>query len=435
MGRHVLNFTLVVIMVAITLCFSVPSIGGSTIPSAEEANINWRRFQGETINVLFCRHPWQETIEPLIPDFEKLTGIKVKIATLPEKEYLTKVPADLTAGTFAFDVFMSQYYDAPQYDLEEWTARLGTYILDPELTDLDWYNWTDFFPAAQKIATAGGTYEDRVAITAEVQSLIYRKDILENVGLTVPGTFDELLEAAEKITQQTEKSGVVLRGHTTLWWPLYGVVKSYGGDYFTADYQPVINSVETMAGIGMWKDLMMYAPPGVTGFCWEEIVTATVAGETAMFLDSSGLYSSLLLRGLAKDKAGIAPFPAGPGGRIPHAHMWSISMSSISKKKPIAWLFIQWVTAQEAQFKQALSGKTLTPRMSALSHPEVMVKNPDLVYTVSQGLKAGVLSRPHLKFWELMDPFARALQEVILGKKEVEPTLNEVQKVWIKILK
>jgi len=426
---------LILVMMVLVGCFVFQSISALAVPLPEEAKINWRRFEGQTINVLFCRHPWQETVEPFIPDFEKLTGIKVKIAALPEKEFLTKVPADLTAGTFAFDVFMTQYYDAPQYALEEWTAPLGRYILDPELTDLDWYDWTDFFPGAQKIATAGNTYEDRVAITAEVQSLIYRKDILANLGLTVPETFDELLETGNTISQQTGKSGVVLRGHTTLWWPLYGVVRSYGGDYLNANAEPVVNSPETVAAVEMWNDLMKNAPPGVTGFCWEEIVNATVAGETAMFLDSSGLYSSLLLRGLSKDKAGIAPFPAGPAGIIPHAHMWSISISSISQKKPLAWLFIQWATSKEIQFKQALSGKTLTPRSSALSDPEVIAKNPEIVYTVSQGLKAGVLSRPHLKFWELMDPFARSLQEVILGKKEVEPTLNEVQKVWKNILK
>jgi maltose-binding protein MalE len=68
-----------------------------------------------------------------------------------------------------------------------------------------------------------------------------------------------------------------------------------------------------------------------------------------------------------------------------------------------------------------------------LDNPEVIVKNPELTYTVSQGLKAAVLSRPHLKFWELMDPLARILQQVLLGEKEVEPALNEVQKAWEKI--
>ncbi|TET61082.1 extracellular solute-binding protein [Candidatus Aerophobetes bacterium] len=433
MRRSLLNVTIAAMMVAIVSCFSVLPVVGSTFPSAEEAKIDWGQFKGETITMLFNRHPWQESIEPLIPDFEKLTGMSVKVTVLPEKEFMTKVPADLTAGTFAFDVFMTQYYDAPQYDLERWTAPLGKYILDPELTDLAWYNWLDFFPAAQKIATAGGTYEDRVAITAEVESIIYRKDVLEGAGLTVPDTFEELLQAAEKIGQQTGKSGVVLRGHTTLWWPLYGVVKSYGGDYFTSQYEPVVNSPEMVAGVEMWNNLMKNGPPGITGFDWEEIVTATVAGQTSMFLDSSGLFSSLLQRGLSPDKAGIAPFPKGPAGRIPHAHMWSISISSASKKKAAAWLFIQWATSQEVQFKQALSGGTLTPRTSALDNPEVIVKNPELTYTVSQGLKAAVLSRPHLKFWELMDPLARILQQVLLGEKEVEPALNEVQKEWERI--
>ena len=67
------------------------------------AKVDWQQFKGQEINLLFVRHPWQEAIEPLVPQFEELTGIKVNLRKLPEPQFLAKVPADLTAGTFQFD--------------------------------------------------------------------------------------------------------------------------------------------------------------------------------------------------------------------------------------------------------------------------------------------------------------------------------------------
>ena len=99
------------------------------------AKIDWKQFSGQSINVLLSRHPWQEAITPFIPEFERLTGMKVNVQALPETQYVTKVPADLTAGTFQFDVFMNQYYDKPQYAAEHWTADLKPLMDDPKLTD------------------------------------------------------------------------------------------------------------------------------------------------------------------------------------------------------------------------------------------------------------------------------------------------------------
>ncbi|HCU21745.1 MAG TPA: hypothetical protein DF698_02410, partial [Candidatus Atribacteria bacterium] len=112
---------IIVLSLAMLLLTFTHAFGAPVIPTASEANINWQQFAGTTLNVMLCRHPWQETIEPYFPEFEQLTGMKIVTTILPEAEYLTKVPADLTAGTFAFDVFMTQYYDAPKYDQERWT--------------------------------------------------------------------------------------------------------------------------------------------------------------------------------------------------------------------------------------------------------------------------------------------------------------------------
>ena len=211
------------------------------IPSVKEANIDWDQFKGDTLAIVLSVHPWQEAIDPYLPDFEKLTGMKLKTVKIPEHEFMTKVAAELTAGTFAFDVYMTQYYDSPKYQLEGWTADLKPLMNNSKITDLQWYDWDDFFPAAQNIATVGGKYFDRIAITAEAQVLIYREDVYEDLGLSVPETFDELLANARAINEKTDMAGITQRGDLYCWWPMYGVVLSYGGGYFAGPSHNILN--------------------------------------------------------------------------------------------------------------------------------------------------------------------------------------------------
>ena len=128
----------------ISLIFISSGVFSADLSNYTNANIDWKQFEGESVTVLLSKHPWQEQIEPLIPEFEELTGIDVKLKLLPENQYLTKVPADMEAGTFKFDVFMTQLYEAPKFCGEKWLADLEPLINDPSVTDPNWYNYNDF---------------------------------------------------------------------------------------------------------------------------------------------------------------------------------------------------------------------------------------------------------------------------------------------------
>lgn len=404
--------------------------------AASEAQIDWKQFDGTAIDLLFSRHPWQEAIEPLIPEFEALTGITVNLTKLPEQQFITKVSADLTAGSFAFDVFMSQYYDAEKFQAEKWTADLSGFLANTQLTDPAWYDWEDFFPAAREVATIGGQYPDRVSITSEAQALVYRSDVLEAVGVGVPTTFDELLAACAAIQ---EKGGgvypITLRGGAANWWPLYGVVRSYGGDYLV-DRKPVIDSAESKAALTTYAALSQFAPPGITNSDWDEINTAMLSGQAAMFLDSSVVYGRLQDPSISTvaGKIGIAPFPAGPAGPHGNSHYWSISMAESSQKKDAAWLFIQWATSKPTQSALALAG-ILGPRASSWQVEGLAEKFPqEFLDAVSKSLETAVIVPAVEQFYELMDPLRAAVQEVILGNQTADVALDGVQEAWVKIL-
>jgi len=406
------------------------------IPSMEEANIDWKQFSGEEIAVLMCVHPWQEAIEPFLPEFEQLTGMNVKLVKIPEAQFLTKVPADFTAGTFAFDVFMSQYYDSPKYALEHWSADVEPLINNTKITDPDWYEWEDFFQAARDVATVGDTYFDRVALTAEAQILIYRDDVYQELGLEVPDTFDELIENARIIHEEKDIAGMTLRGGLALWWPLTSFMRSFGGEYFDTDWTPLVNSPGSKKGAEAYLALTEYAPRGITSYDWDEINTAMLSGQAAMFLDSSVIYSRLQdpEKSTVVGKIKAAPYPKGPAGRIAHAHFWSISIADNSDKKEQAWMFIEWATSKLMMYRVGLTG-VVAPRASVWEEPAYIEQfSPDFSSALSETLKTAVISHAHSRFFEMMDILTGEMQKAILGEKDLDKALDFTQNEWERII-
>jgi multiple sugar transport system substrate-binding protein len=400
-----------------------------------QSGFNWKQQSGKSINVGMSRHPWQEAIEPIIPEFQELTGITVKLSKLPEQQYLTKTVADLTSGTFSQDVFMTQYYDSPSYQQKGWTKDISPLLENEKLTDKAQYDWEDFFPAARDVAKIGGKYTDRIAITAEAQTLIYRTDVLKEKGVQVPKTFEELAAAAEKITDGG-LYGMTMRGGAANWWPFYGFVKSYGGEYVSRDLKPLINSTESKAALQSYVKLASFCPPGITNSDWDEINTAMLSGQAAMFLDSSVIYGRLQdkERSTVVGKVGVAPMVAGPAGPHGQAHFWTISLAGTAAEPEAGWLFMQWATSKATQGKIALKG-VLGPRSSAWEVDGLTAVFPkEFLTAVQASLKTAVISPANLKFFELMDPLRAQVQDAILGNTSPNDALDKVQAAWAKIL-
>ena len=48
------------------------------------AAVDWKQLQGTEIRFLMNKHPFTTFIEPKLPEFEKLTGVKVVMEVFPE---------------------------------------------------------------------------------------------------------------------------------------------------------------------------------------------------------------------------------------------------------------------------------------------------------------------------------------------------------------
>ncbi|TVQ40894.1 MAG: sugar ABC transporter substrate-binding protein [Spirochaetaceae bacterium] len=410
-------------------------------PEFAGANIDWRQFEGESIDVMFGRHPWEETITPLIPQFEALTGIRVNLRRVPHDVMMVEVPAAMAAGTLTDDVMMARYYDAGRHTLEGWTAEISGFLNDPSLTDPNWYNFNDFFPGARQI-TDWGAYQDRLPITAEASVLIYRKDIYQELGIQVPTTFDELLDAARRISESGKAFGITARGGPANWMPFYGMVRSHGGEWVDENDVIKINTPGSVAAVETLVELARYAPPGITAYGWDQINTAMMNGSAAQFIDASVIYPRLQdpERSTVVGKIGAAPYPIGPGGRVSNAHFWSIAMNARTQKPGPSWLFMQWATSPPVQKQVAIKG-ILPPRASIWDDPEFAAAySPDFIDAMNVTMETAVSlppggERAGVEFISLLDTLTRALQEAIEGEKTPQQAMDDLARVWADIIR
>src|SRR5437016_13949145 len=70
---------------------------------ARAQGFNWKRFSGKELFLLLTKHPFIDVLEKNIPEFEPLSGMKVKWATLPEIPPRQQVTVDRPANAAATD--------------------------------------------------------------------------------------------------------------------------------------------------------------------------------------------------------------------------------------------------------------------------------------------------------------------------------------------
>ena len=118
-------------------------------------------------------------------------------------------------------------------------------------------------PDMQKITIDGKVMA--VAFMANAQTLAYRADILEQIGMEVPKTYEEVLEAAEKIRAE----GIMenpLGGPYAAGWNLaeefVNMYLGHGGEFYAqGSAQVAINNDAGVASLEMLKKLSEYMNP------------------------------------------------------------------------------------------------------------------------------------------------------------------------------
>lgn len=121
-----------------------------------QAKINWRQAEGETITVAVIPASYFENLITLAPQFEALTGVKLRFEKVPPGQIRQKSILDLTSktGTYATSATDPMYY--PLYAANKWVEPLDRYLGDPKLTDPAWFAYEDILKAWREAASVDG---------------------------------------------------------------------------------------------------------------------------------------------------------------------------------------------------------------------------------------------------------------------------------------
>jgi multiple sugar transport system substrate-binding protein len=417
-------------------------ICAAVVPTAAPAQVDWMQFKGTEVRFLMNKHPFTTFIEPKIPEFEKLTGIKVVFEVFPEDQYRNKRTIELNAGGKLDGYMIMPGQDDLHYWKAGWLQPLDDFIKDPKLTDAAW-DTKDFFSSFTKASTVDGK-QIGVVINAETSLLSYRKDLFDRLKVKVPTTMKELEETAKffhgKEVDGKKMVGITLRGKgaaaTSQW---VDFLYSFGGAWTNAQGKSAFASAQDIAAFKYYGDILRnYGPEGGAMLHWAESTSVFMEGKAAMIYDANvfkSLYENPKESKVA-GKIGYAVIPAGPAGSVPHVSNWSLSINKNSdpKRQKAAWLFVQWATNKPNALGALLAGVP-AGRASAWDSAEYKAgdKQPDWTAGTKKSFELGQpqWNPPVINVPEIRDITGQVIVDAIQGK-DVEASAKKAAELMDK---
>src|SRR5690606_25722525 len=336
----------------------------------QSAKIDWRQAQGQQITVAVIPASYFENLIALVPQFEQLTGVKVRMEKVPPGQIRQKAMLDLSSGTGTYATHAADPMYYPLYVANKWVDPLDGYLNDAALTDKAWYNYEDILTAWREADSIDGKPYG-IPYDGEVTVQVYRKDLYDAKGLKPADTFDELLSNAQALNDPANRlNGLALRGFAGAGQNMYiypSIFRSFGGQWFNGD-KVVVNSPEAVKALKWYVNaLTNYAPAAVRNWNWPDIADAFSQGTVACYIDahSSAAVITNPQKSRVVGKVAYARWPKGPDGkRVTSIWNWGFPINAALKDeaKKATWLFIAWATSAETQSRTSWKSASTTPR-------------------------------------------------------------------------
>jgi sorbitol/mannitol transport system substrate-binding protein len=308
---------------------------------------------GKTINVAIVGNPQLTDIAELTPQlFTEQTGINVEYTVLPEQELREITTRDVGAGGQQFDVVQIGPFEAPQFGRNGWLVDLNQYAAG----DAD-YNVDDLIPPVRDaLSYEGALYA--APFYGESSFLMYRKDVLDAAGITMPDapTWDEVAEIARAVNTD-EMAGICLRGKPgwgDLGASLTTVLNTFGATWWLEGEGDTIGAAqidqpEFKEALQFYVDLIADAgEDDAANASYNECTNLMLDGKVAMWYDATVAASNLeAADSPIKGKLGYALAPTKVTDTSGWLWTWALAIPQGAPDKDAAWEFIKWATGPQ----------------------------------------------------------------------------------------
>ncbi|MDJ0945343.1 MAG: sugar ABC transporter substrate-binding protein [Kiloniellales bacterium] len=424
--------------------------------AAERAVEAAKQYSGGEISIV-----WEaglQSLDPLNfsgPRWEELTGIKVKVIEVPTAEMFTKILQEHRAGTGAYDALNV---------IPSWMPDL---VKAGALEELDPY--VDKYGFREELQKIAPTYRDnQMTVDGKIYGfpddgdlfvLYYRKDLFEDAenqaafkakygyDLAAPATWQQYADIGQFIT---DKYAPEIYGAGQFRGPAYGIwlfeerYRVEGGRFF--DPETMKAQINNEIGVKVYEGMRndnKFMPPGVESWGFGEALSSFLAGDIAMTISwppfgrwaaGYGVEEEALSwvpKSKIADKVGYA---LPPGGTPQLAAGFSLSVSSKSKNKEAAYLFIQWLNSEEVSLQRVQLPYALRDpfRESHFTNKEYLSRwqdAPDYLKTLREGADTGLLDLSILQ----IDKYEEALRQSITrlwAGEDAKAILDDTAAQW-----
>ena len=301
----------------------------------------------ETLTIATVNNDDMIVMQKLSQKWEQQTGNKINWVILEENVLRQKVTTDIATKGGQYDVITIGAYETPIWGKKGWLTGLD---------DFKDYDYDDLLaPVKAGLTVDGKLYA--VPFYAESSFTMYRKDLFEKAGLTMPEhpTYDQIKQFADKLTDKANGVyGICLRGK-----PGWGenmaflgtLVNTNGGEWFNMQWQPQLTTQPWETAITYYVDLMKAdGPPGASANGFNENQALFSGGKCAIWIDATsaaGRISNPKSSQVA-NKVGLAVSPTAvvPNGSA-WAWSWALAIPNSTKKEAAAKDFVRWATSKD----------------------------------------------------------------------------------------
>lgn len=412
---------------------ALPVLAAAVLSPAHSADFNWKKFQGKTITFLANSNPVSLALLTQKADFEKLTGMMLKVDSYQEQQMRQRLVTVMNAHSDEADVFMT----LPSREGEQFAAAGWYADLTPMTKDVAGnYEFSGLSQALLKAGTFNGKLTS-MPMNIEGPILYYRTDILKKCGVEVPKTIKDIEVAAKKLKAcDSSITPFVSRGlRPAVAYTFSNMLHNVGGTYMVNGKSNLCSpqgkdALETYSGL-----LRDYGPPGVVNYSFPQISALYRSGRAALSFESSNELRTVMEGGERLKDTGLAPLPAGEAGQVPTAIGWGLTISAYSKQQDAAWYFVQWATSPEIQKRMALQG-IAPPRPAVANDPEYrkwideepVRKEWQAALDVLATKGSSEVGYPIVANAQSREFIGQAVQELILKQKTVDQACADADK-------
>lgn len=353
-------------------------------------------------------------------------GVSVELLRLPYAGLYENLVISLRERSGAFDVVMLDDTWAPEFMAAGWLRDLEAagMAINPGFvrSALD----ASRYPYAE-----GPLYA--VPHVGNVLLFAYRADLFEAYGLERPGSWTEVLAAAQTIAEEEEGvHGVVFRGIrgnpiVTGFLPL---LWAHGADILDADGQVVFDSPESVAAMETFLALKPFAPVGVEVYDSSEVRDALQRGDVAMAIEIWPSWIPALDDPDVSQVVGqveIMPAPGQVAGPSPMLGSWLLGLAADAPNPEVGQAFLEFVTSDEVQRRLALEVGLPPTTEAAYTDPDVVAAYR--WYPAQLEALQNARARPRIPQWSQVESIlGDFLQFVLIGQMTPEQAVPEAHR-------